>query len=233
MQLLLHTELAHTPDWFLWWGIEAHKLIIPVTGVLSLLWIFYQILKIKKNAKNREVELENIVKQTTELGRLVKKMDTQTDAINKMNTLLSEQLDKVTKLAAQGSGSDGVAELARIEREKMELEHRPRVYSNDFRSSLNIGKLRVENGGKPFEITNVTLAHPTVQLRNGHSLIGKRIDENGFFEIEAITRDGAEIKDFDYFISFEVKNEIDIEYIIEFHSEDLNSFKVKTKATEA
>ena len=153
-----------TPWWFCWWGIEAHKLLIPLTGIISVLYIFYQLTKIKKNAKERGQELNDLATQTSSLIAINKNVIDQVDQL-KLHTQhlegMNDQLIQSLEIHTQMLNTS----LDKAERDKLRDKIAAQPHFTEGSGGGNIG-------GSHIEIINIGAEAKNIVISNqrGNSL---------------------------------------------------------------
>lgn len=224
-----HLELKDAPidvntpgkDWF-----DYTLGIVTIIGVA--ITIYYTIKSIRKLYQKDEDKQAQIDK----LSSIAEKMEAQNTILEEANLLISKQVDALRNLTIGTNDSETSKELLKIEREKLELEHRPRLYSNLFGTAMNTGKFQIENGGKPLTIEKLECSDRNIIIEQAHKYNGLFIEENGMFTIHTRTLDGSVMNDKKYTIKIYCKNEIEIKYLIELDSNKMDSLRKSKKLLE-
>jgi hypothetical protein len=167
--------------------------------------------------------------QIDKLSSIAEKMGRQNAILEEANLLISKQVDVLRNLTIGSNDSESSKELLKIEREKLELEHRPRLFSNMFMSAESSGGYKIENGGKQFTILSVEPDQNNIQLINNLDLIGKTIPEQGFFNIQTRTKDGSVMHDKNFNVIIVCENDLGMKYQIVMNSQKMDSLRTSTK----
>jgi hypothetical protein len=126
-------------------------------------------------------------------------------------------------LTLNTGNSDASRELVKIEREKLELEHKPRLSSNNFGTAMTQGSFVIDNNGKGVIIEKLESMDSNILIDNKESFENKPIAEKGMFIIHTRTIDRSSMYDKNYTIKIHCSNEIDKNYIIDLKSDDMSS----------
>ncbi|UKN01196.1 hypothetical protein K6119_15810 [Paracrocinitomix mangrovi] len=199
-----------------------------VTILGAIIAGFYTLKSIRKLYKKDEDKQAQIDK----LSSIAEKMEAQNKILEEGNLLISKQVDVLRNLTVGSNDNEASQELLRIEQQKLELEHRPRLYSNMFSYSFNTGKFKVENGGKPLTIDKIECDNDNIIIENQASLTGKYLEEHGFVNIMTRTRNDRVMKDQSYIIKIFVENDINNKYRIDMHSQKMDSLRNAAKIEE-
>lgn len=139
MNLIILTITENSiPDWFIWFGIEAHKLITPVTGIISAGWAIILLTKLKNTGKQRAKELNDLAEQTLELRKItisaqeqILELKNQTQYLKETNSHLERSVSYQSELLEQAIESQKLAEL----KEKMDRRPYFNSWINDCKNS--------------------------------------------------------------------------------------------------
>ena len=136
--IILKTEM---PDWFIWWGIEAHKIILPITGIIGAYAVIRQMMKTRKIVNDRQYELNQLSEQTGELSKVSLGMNEQLDELRGHSELMNNFNKHLLKsVEYQSELLNAFLEDKNYKELKDKLNRRPY-----FESYTNISK-RLPNG---------------------------------------------------------------------------------------
>lgn len=138
-------------------------------------------------------------------------------------------MDALRNLTIGSNDNETSKELLKIEREKLELEFRPKLFSNMFTSSESSGGHHIENGGKQITILSLESDNNNIQLINRSELIEKTIPEKGFFIIQTRTLDRSVMNDKNYNVTIKCENDLKLKYQIVMNSQRMDSLRTSTK----
>lgn len=167
--------------------------------------------------------------QINKLSSIAEKMEAQNAILEEANLLISKQVDALRNLTIGSNDNETSKELLKIEREKLELEFRPKLFSNMFTSAESSGGHHIENGGKQITILSLESDNNNIQLINRDELIGKTIPERGIFRINTRTLDRTVMNDKDYNVIIQCENDLGLKYQIVMNSQRMDSLRTSTK----
>lgn len=167
--------------------------------------------------------------QINKLSSIAEKMEAQNAILEEANLLISKQVDALRNLTIGTNDNETSKELLKIEREKLELEHRPRLYSNQFSTAMNTGKFQIENGGKPLTIEKLECDNKNIIIEQIENYKGFFLEEKGMFTVKTRTLDGSAMNDKHYSINIYCSNEIGIRYQIDLQSDRMDSLRKSIK----
>lgn len=159
-------------------------------------------------------------------------MEAQNAILEEENFLISKQFGALCNLTIGLNDSETSKELLKIEKEKLELEHRPRLYSNMFSTAMNTGKFQIENGGKPLTIEKLECDNSNIMIYRNEKFKNFFLEENGIFIIETRTLDNSVMNDKQYLIKMYCKNEIGIRYLVELNSIKMDFLRKSVRLDE-
>jgi hypothetical protein len=205
-------------DWF-------DYTIGSITTLGAIIAAFYTWKSIRKLYQKDEDKQEQINKLTAIAG----KMEAQNQILEEANRLTTRQIEALQNMTLKSENNEGTNELARIERERMELEYRPRLYSNMASGVGNEFKFVIENGGKDVTITNLVSQDANIQVINTINAMGTFLPEGGVFNIGVRSMNGAPIAMLNYNIDIHCINSLGIHYLIHMNSRNFNSLRNAVK----
>lgn len=224
-----YLELKDTPidvntpgkDWFDY----ALGTITILGAIIAAFYTWKSIRKLYQKDEDKQAQIDK-------LSSIAEKMEAQNAILEEANLLISKQVDALRNLTIGTNDNETSKELLKIEREKLELEHRPRLYSNMFSTAMSTGKFQIENGGKPLTIERLECSDENIIIEQANKYEGFFLEEHGIFTVHTRTLDGNVMNDKKYTIKIYCKNEIEIKYLIELDSNKMDSLRKSKKLLE-
>lgn len=151
-----------------------------ITILSALIAAYYTLKSIRKlynESQEKQVQIDK-------LTGIVEKIDSQNNILEKHNLLIGQQVDVLSQfLIKSPDESNEINELARIQRQKIELENQPRLYfkgSHGFQTKHNY---QIGNNGADLIINNITPLSDKIRIVNPIQTGGKTVRSGQSFEI--------------------------------------------------
>lgn len=209
-------------DWF-----DYSLGIITILGaILAAVYTWKSLKKLFEKDEDKQMQINK-------LANIAEKMQVQNDILEKANQLTSRQIDVLSSISfknntptnetAESKASlKALGELAMIEKERMELEHIPRLFCNSGMGSFNSMKYKIENGGKPITINELSSENESILLKSRLPEDGFFMPENGKLEFSVESKDGQSLNRNKPIVIIICTDQLKNKYQINF---DTNSFE--------
>lgn len=136
--IILSASENSIPEWFLWFGIEAHKLITPLTGIISASWAIILLTKLKNTGKQRRQELIDLADQTSELRKITLSAQDQILELKNQTNHLKDTNNHLEKSVTYQSGLlEQFVESNHLKAIKEKINNRPHfdIWTNDNKNT--------------------------------------------------------------------------------------------------